>query len=227
MNQSLKKSLQHPPLLKMGALVQTQVACALTAMTRPTKGLVVLALRREDEINSLEHEVLLSCQAHEFSSTQRISIARAAKDLERMGDEAKKIIAKCLVVHGENFIDLGETPPIMCMAHHAYRNTTLGIEGLSALNALSAQAIVTSDFEIDAELEEVLVQITEVIHENPLAARSGIDTVFIAKAWERIGDHAKNLAEIVLEITAQIEFVQSLQLVNSQETSEEISVLNG
>jgi phosphate transport system protein len=222
----MRNSLQQPSLLKMGDLVQTQVVCALTAMTRPTKGLVALALRREEEINSLEREVVRGCQVQEFSSPQRISIARAAKDLERMGDEAKKIIAKCLVVHGENFIELGKTPPIMCMAHHACRNTTLAIEGLSALDALSAQAIITSDFEIDAELEEVLAQITEVIHENPLAARSGIDTVFIAKAWERIGDHAKNLAEIVLEIAAQIEFVDSLQLAINPNTSKEVPALN-
>ncbi len=211
MNLQLHNSLQHPALIRMGALVQTQIICALSAMTRPTKGLVALALRREEEINALEREVLSGSPSQHFTATDRIRLARAAKDLERMGDEAKKIIAKSLIVHGENFINLDKTPPIMCMAHHACRNAALAIEGLSALDVASAQSIIASDFEIDAELEEVLTQITEVIQDNPLAARSGIDTVFIAKAWERIGDHAKNLAEIALEIAAQIEFAHSLQ----------------
>lgn len=215
MNPTENNPLQHPALVKMSALVQTQIACALSAMTRPTKGLVVLALRREDEINALERDLLSGSQAQDFTAAQRIRLARAAKDLERMGDEAKKIIAKSLVVHGENFIDLDKTPPIMCMAHHACRNASLALEGLSSLDATSAKAIIASDFEIDAELEEVLTQITEVIHDNPRAARSGIDTVFIAKAWERIGDHAKNLAESVIEIAAEIDFLHALRLAGT------------
>jgi phosphate transport system protein len=190
--------------------VQTQVECALLSHTRPTKGDVALALRREDQINALEREVLHECEAatsvvslDALTAAQRISLARAAKDLERMGDEAKKIIAKSLVVQGENFIVLDQTPPIVCMANHALQSTVRAIAVLDNLDALSAQKIIEADLQIDAELDEVMAQVVEIIHATPLAARSGIEVVLIAKAWERIGDHAKNLAENAIEMVFQ------------------------
>jgi phosphate transport system protein len=207
---SRKNPFHHASIHRMGALVQTQVECALMALTRPTKGDVALALRREDQINALEREVLHECEAASslvsldaLTAAQRISLARAAKDLERMGDEAKKIIAKSLIVQGENFIALDQTPPIMCMAHHACQSAARAIAVLDDLEVLSAQKIIEADLQIDAELDEVMAQIVEIIHATPLAARSGIDVVFIAKAWERIGDHAKNLAENVIEMGFQ------------------------
>jgi phosphate transport system protein len=203
----LSNPFKHRSIARMGALVQTQIEAAVLSLTRPTKGDVALTLRREDEINALEREVLHQCQAPAgqtalgaLTQSQRISLARAAKDLERMGDEAKKIIAKSLIVHGENFFSLHETPPIVCMAHHACQSAIRAIAVLDSLDALSATSVIDADLQIDAELDDVMAQVVEMIHINPIAARSGIDVVFIAKAWERIGDHAKNLAENVVEM---------------------------
>jgi phosphate transport system protein len=210
MNSTLFNPFKHHSIVRMGTLLHTQVETALNALNRPTKGDVVLALRREDEINDLERDVLHQCEAEltmpnigALTLSQRISLARAAKDLERIGDEAKKIISKSLIVHGENFFPLNETPPIVCIAHHACQSATRAIAMLDSLDALCASSIIEADLQIDAELDDVMAQVVEMIHSNPLAARSGIDVVFIAKAWERIGDHAKNLAENVIELVTQ------------------------
>ena len=208
MNDTYPNPLTHPLLQRLGGLVATQVECALNAIARTTKGDVALALRREDQINALEREVLRECETsgsslalRPLNPSQRVSLARAAKDLERIGDEAKKIIAKCLIVHGEQFFALEQTPPIVCMAHHACQGIVRAIDVLGTLDKTDALRIIAADLQIDAELDEVMSQVVEVIHATPLAARSGFDVVFIAKAWERIGDHAKNLAENAIEIT--------------------------
>ncbi len=210
MNDIHSNPLTHPLLQRMGGLVATQVECALNAIARTTKGDVALALRREDQINALERGILRECETSSSSlvlrplhPSQRISLARAAKDLERIGDEAKKIIGKCLIVHGEQFFALEQTPPIVCMAHHACQGIVRAIGVLDTLDKTDALRIIDADLQIDAELEEVMSQVVEIIHTTPLAARSGLDVVFIAKAWERIGDHAKNLAENALEVVVQ------------------------
>jgi phosphate transport system protein len=207
---TLYNPFNHQSIVRMGALLSTQVETALNSLNRPTKSDVVLALRREDEINALERDVIHQCEAALSMSaigaltlSQRVSLARAAKDLERIGDEAKKIISKSLIVHGENFFPLNEIPPIVCIAHHASQSAARAIAMLGKLDALSAASIIDADLQIDAELDDVMAQVVEMIHLNPIAARSGIDVVFIAKAWERIGDHAKNLAENVLELAVQ------------------------
>ncbi len=186
-------------LAAMGRLVQQQLVDAQVAQQHASKGLITLVLNREQAINRAELEIDAACQralekgGGDVPSCLRT--IRVARDLERMSDELKKIASKSLVVQSNNEIDMQFFIELSFMAEQARRNVAAALDAIFTRDTQKALDVLASDIRLDAAFEATLRHTMSRMATQPRIIASGIDIVFIAKAWERVGDHAKNIAE--------------------------------
>jgi phosphate transport system protein len=191
----------------MGGLVSDQVTTAVRALLEYDRSAAELVLAREQRINSYDTEIeaesfrLLARHAPVATDLRTIlAITRAVTDLERAGDEAKKIARFALVT-----IDRTAGDPSVAvhrhlrhMAHLASRMMRLAVDALDRADASVAHEVARLDKELDQEFELALRQLLTVAMEHSRLMRPTIDTVLALKSLERIGDHAKNVAEHVV-----------------------------
>jgi phosphate transport system protein len=188
----------------MGALVSEQVETAVRALLESDREAAEVVLVREEKVNSLRSEIeaesfaLLARQAPVASDLRMVlAVGRAAIDLERAGDEAKKIARFALASAGRS----GTGPsrimhrPLRHMAELASESMRVAVDALDRGDPDVAHDVSRLDREIDHEFESALRQLMTVAMERQRMLRSIFDTVFALKSLERVGDHAKNVAE--------------------------------
>jgi phosphate transport system protein len=192
---------------QMGILVAQQVETAVRALLASDRESAELVLQREQEINAYQTEIeaesfrLLARQAPVASDLRVVlAISRAVTDLERAGDESKKIARFALASAGPGA--LGPTRvmhrPLRHMAELASESMRVAVDALDRGDASVAHDVARLDREIDQEFEAALRQLMTVAMERSRLLKSVFETVFALKSLERIGDHAKNVAEHVV-----------------------------
>jgi phosphate transport system protein len=193
--------------LAMGAVVSEQVRTAVRALLEGDREAAELVLTRERQINAGQTEIeaesfrLLARRAPVATDLRMIlAVSRIVNDLERAGDEAKKIARFALASAGRT--TGGPSPvmhrPLRQMAHLASESMRIAVNALDRGDASVAHDVARLDREIDEEFAAGLRQLMTVVMERTVLLRATIDTVFALKSLERIGDHAKNVAEHVV-----------------------------
>jgi len=198
-------------VVAMGGLVVDQVATAARALLNTDQNDARLVLDREERVNDFEqrvdHEAFELMALHQpVAGDLRMAraISRATVEFERAGDEAKKIARFALRLRG------GEPQgPVVAVAPFLRHMADLSVDMLrSAVRALDesdvemARKVQISDAELDREFQAALRQILTLVMEDQRYLKTTIDTVLALKGLERIGDHAKNVAE-------QVQFILS------------------
>ena len=191
--------------LEMGGLVEAMVRDAMGAVATGDMALVDQVQEREKEVNRLEVEideriVLLIARNQPTAVDLRLllSMAKMLTDLERCGDEAEKI-AK----NARRLYDTG-TPryqPVIELDHmtsHVIGMVRDSLDAFARADAVAAAVVVRKDKEVDREWKGALRHISTYMIEDPRTISTSIELVFIARALERIGDHAKNVAERII-----------------------------
>ena len=198
-------------IVGMGGLVIDQVSSAVHALLEGDAAIAQLVLSREAKVNELERfvdrEAFRLIALHQpMASDLRMAKAasRITVELERAGDEAKKI-AKFAgrVATGE------PQGPVLAVArflrHMAELTTGMlrdAVRSLDESDAEMARAVRARDSELDDEFAAALRQILTLAMQDARYLGATIDTVFALKGLERIGDHAKNIAEQVLFVAS-------------------------
>jgi phosphate transport system protein len=193
--------------LEMGALVIEQVSNASRALLERNATLAQSVLAREALVD--EYDRQLDRDSLTFIALQqpvandlRLSraIVRIGRELERAGDEAKKIARFALSLEQASGND-----PVLAVARHLRHMAALSVSMLrnavraaDEVNPALAEAVLTRDAELDAEFAAALRQIMSYVLQDHRFLRPTIDTIFALKGLERIGDHATNVAEQVL-----------------------------
>jgi len=191
-------------ILQMGGLVVDQVTTAVRALLEYDRAAADLVLARERQVNAYDTQIetesfrLLARQSPLANDLRAVvAIARAVTDLERAGDEAKKIARFALVTMQAE----GREPLVPVrrhlrhMAHLSAGMMRFAVDALDRADQDVAHEVARLDKELDQEFEAALRQLMTVAMENARVMRSTIDTVLALKSLERIGDHAKNVAE--------------------------------
>ena len=193
--------------VEMGGLAIDQVACAVKALLDRDERLAEIVLSREALLN--DYDRLLDNDSLTYIALQQPvavdlrlarAIARIGLELERVGDEAKKIARFALqVTRG------GENDPVLAVARYLRHMADLSVVMLrGAVRAADeedvalARIVMKQDQELDAEFATALRQLMSFVMQDPHYLKGTIDTVFALKGLERIGDHATNIAEQVL-----------------------------
>lgn len=196
-------------VVAMGGLVIDQVATALAALLEGDAALAELVLARELRVNELERAVdseafrlIALHQPMAVDLRLATAVSRITVDLERAGDESKKI-AKFAIRLAQG----APRGPVRAVArylrHMGELTTTMLREAVRALDESDtqmAQRVCARDSELDAEFAAALRLILTLVMEDQRFLGATIDTVFALKGLERIGDHAKNIAEQMLFI---------------------------
>ena len=194
-------------LLEMGGLVESQVAYAMKAFSTMDPELASDVLAREKEVNVYElnidkecAEILARRQPTAKDLRLVLAVAKAVSNLERVGDEADHIAArikKIVEVNAPYQINVAEIRIAGQMALGLLRRS---LDAFARMDSKSAATIVADDIEIDNEFRGFVRKLISYMSEDPRIISTALEILFIAKAVERIGDHAKNISEFVIYV---------------------------
>ena len=194
-------------VVAMGGLAIDQVSTAVRALLDCDASLAQVVLSREPRINDFERDVdreafrLIALHQPMASDLRMVkAVSRITVELERVGDESKKIARfAARLATGE------PQGPVRAVARYLRHMAELTADMLrEAVRALDesdpdlARGVAGRDSELDAEFAAALRQLLTLVMQDQRFFSATIDTVFALKGLERIGDHAKNIAEQVL-----------------------------
>lgn len=195
-------------LIEMGALVETAISNATRALLEKDAALARMALN-DTEVDEKEKEIERRClklllQQQPIATDLRM-ISTALKmitDMERIGDQAEDISEITLRLMDDDYInDLEHIPQ---MAKATMRMVTGAIDAFVARDLVQAKAVIACDDVVDDLFVQVKDDLIRLIREDSKNGEQAIDLIMIAKYFERIGDHATNIAEwVVFSITGE------------------------
>ena len=196
-------------VLEMGGIVESQVARAIYALTHFSSEIAAEVLATEEKVNAMEVEIDrdLSTIIARRQPTARdlrllIAISKTIANLERVGDEAARVARTV-----QRLINAGVSSrlrlPVNDLAYEselAVAQLRKALDAFARLDVEKAIEVLRQDDQIDQEFEGLMRKLITFMMEDPRTISSSIDLVFVAKAIERVGDHAKNLAEQIIYI---------------------------
>ena len=194
-------------VLQMGGLVESQIRGAIEAFTNGNAELIEQIVAAEARVNECEVQIDDDC-SHIIVKRQPaagdlrliMAISKTVTDLERIGDEAEKIARMSKQIHDRGHTDLHRFANIRHAADIALSMLRQALDAFARLDTSQAASIIRQDMAIDTEFRSILRQLITFMMEDPRTISTALEIVWIAKAVERIGDHAKNIAEDVIYI---------------------------
>ena len=196
-------------VLEMGGLVESQVAQALYALTQFSEETANQVLVQEERVNQMEVEIDrdLSAIIARRQPTARdlrllIAVSKTIANLERVGDEAARIArtVQRLINAGVSSRLRQPVADLDFEANLAIAQLRKALDAFARLDTARAREVLKQDDQIDQEFDGLLRKLITYMMEDPRTISSSIDLVFVAKAIERVGDHAKNLAEAIIYV---------------------------
>ncbi len=194
----------HTKVLQMGGLVEKQIVDAMSALEHGDLALADQVIDQDHDVNRHEVELDEAC-THIIARRQPAAsdlrtvmmVIKTITDLERIGDEAKKIAKKVRALNSS------DTPfkarvPLQHVASLALDMLRRALDAFARVDVTAAVEIARQDKDVDAEFKSIMRQLITFMMEDPRTISSSLDVLFIAKSIERIGDHAKNLSEYVV-----------------------------
>ena len=191
-------------ILNMGGLAEAQVVKAIEGLRSGQIDLLDTVVEGDKPINLAQIELDDAC-SHIIAKRQPaagdlrlvLAVIKIASDLERIGDEAKKIAKAARRLHG------AETPFIPRVGltqavELALELLRASLDAFARVNPEGIEDLRRKDAEIDAGFKGVMRQLITYMMEDPRTISSCLEMLFIAKAIERVGDHAMNIAEHVV-----------------------------
>ena len=194
-------------VLQMGGMVETQVSSAIEAYSSGEVASVKSIVEADRKINDLEKAIDDDC-AHVIAKRQPtasdlrlvLGISKIVTDLERAGDEAKKIAKGVRRIYEAGHLPSQYGIGIRHLAEAALNLVLQSLDAFARLDVPLAQEVIKADSDVDTEFKSIIRQLITHMMEDPRTITTSIEIISIARAIERIGDHAKNVAEQVVFI---------------------------
>jgi phosphate transport system protein len=196
-------------VLEMGGLAESQVTQAVYALSHFSAETAAQVLVNEERINQMEvdidalmQQIIATRQPIAVDLRLLIAIAKATANLERVGDEAARIARTVQRLMNAGLSSRLRVPvaDLGYVADLATAQMRKALDAFARLDAEQALQVLKQDDQIDQEFDGMLRKLITYMMEDPRMISASIDLVFVAKAIERVGDHAKNLAEAVIYV---------------------------
>ena len=196
-------------VLELGGLVEAQLVRAVQALSHLDGEQAAQVMTQEERVNQLEITIDrdLSAIIARRQPTARdlrllIAVSKTIGNLERVGDEAARVARTALRLIGTGLSGSMRLPmsDLGLEAELATRQLRRALDAFARLDAAQALEVLKQDDQIDQEFEGLLRKLITYMMEDPRTISQAIDLVFVAKAIERVGDHAKNLAEAIIYV---------------------------
>lgn len=194
-------------VLEMGGIVEYQLRYAIEALRSRDAKLIDRVVTDEAQVNDLERTIDEECTnviarraPAAFDLRFLMMVYKTITDLERIGDEAKKIALAARVLQLSERRSPG-FPEIKLVATVVIDMLRRALDSLARLEPAEVPDIVRQDEEVDQHFKAILRALLTYMIEDPRTISASLDIVFVAKALERVGDHAKNISEYVIYTT--------------------------
>ncbi len=194
-------------VLQMGGLVEAQILGAIDGFSTGNPELFERVIETELRVNGYEVSIDTDC-SHIIVRRQPaatdlrliMAVSKTVTDLERIGDEAEKIARMSKQIHERDRLKVQRFGQIRHAGNIAVQMLRQALDAFARLDAEQAAQVVREDMTIDDEFRSIVRQLITFMMEDPRTISSALEVLWIAKAIERIGDHAKNVAENVIYI---------------------------
>jgi len=194
-------------VLEMGGLVESQIISAMQALNTFDMDIVEAVVLAEQRLNTMEVEIDEECsniiarrQPAARDLRLLMAISKTITNLERAGDEAEKIAKRVRRINEDGMGRNVNIAEIKLSGEMAVSILRRALDAFARLDTVAAAQIVRDDKAIDEEFRAFVRKLVTYMMEDPRMISAGLDYLFIAKAVERIGDHAKNIAEFIIYI---------------------------
>jgi phosphate transport system protein len=192
----------------MGGLVERQLTRAIEALRDvDTPRLIDSVGADEKEINQLQVDIDQQCaqiiarrQPTAVDLRMILTVTKVVNDLERVGDEVKKVAYKAAAVRAADRLTRLRFFDLIRMATGTQQMLRMALDSFARLDVNAAAEVVEHDNDIDTAFDAIMRQLISYMMEDPRTISPALEVVFMAKSIERIGDHAKNVAESVVQV---------------------------
>ena len=194
-------------VLELGGLVESQIRHAVYSLSQFSIEVAEQVIATEAQVNSMEVEIdrdLSSIIARRQPTARDlrllIAISKTTANLERAGDESEKIarMVKSIINSGNSrALPASELRIAADLASGLLRKA---LDAFARLDVTEAISILKEDDLIDQEFDGFVRKLVTYMMEDPRTISASLDLLFVAKAIERIGDHAKNIAEFIIYV---------------------------
>ena len=194
-------------VMEMGGLVESQIYQAIYALSHFSVEAADQVLEIEHRVNQMELDIdrdLASIIGRRQPTARDLrlllAISKSTANLERAGDEASKIARMVKSIIESGAARSLPTSDLRIASNLAAGLLRKALDAFARLDVQTAVAILKEDDLIDQEFDGFVRKLITYMMEDPRTISSSLDLLFLAKAVERIGDHAKNIAELIIYI---------------------------
>jgi phosphate transport system protein len=199
-------------VLAMGGLVESQLNRAISLLERDDDEAVDQVGADEKQINQMQvnldqmcSQIIARRQPTAIDLRFVLMITKIVNELESVGDEVKKIAYKASNIRGNDQLSRVRRYDVIRVAEEARDMLQMSLDTFARLDVSAAAEVIDRDEEIDAAFLAIMRQLISYMMEDPRTITPALEIVFIAKSIERIGDHAKNIAEAVVQVVKGID----------------------
>jgi phosphate transport system protein len=192
-------------VLLMGGLVEEQIANAVVALMDANVTLADQVIERDHTVNGLEVTIDEACvtmiaRRQPTAGDLRIimMMVKTITDLERIGDEATKIARVAHKIYESDRLYAPRFNEIKSMSVQVRNMLRTALDAFARLDVTRTVEVARQDMQVDDDFRAVTRQLITFMLEDPRTISMSLDVMAIAKAIERMGDHAKNIAEYVV-----------------------------
>ena len=192
-------------VLQMGGLVESQIKSAIESLLSGDVALMTRVIEDDHRVNAMEVKIDEACsqviaRRQPTAGDLRLvmTVVKTITDLERIGDEAEKIARMAKLLSQKHGLALPRYHEISHAAEIALEMLRKSLDAFARLDVALAAQVVRLDEQVDEEFRAIMRYLITFMMEDPRTISTSLEILFVAKAIERIGDHAKNMSEYVV-----------------------------
>ena len=217
-------------VLQMGGLVEQQIVNALEALVSVNPKLAEEVMEADHRVNALEVQVDEDC-SHIIARRQPAAgdlrmimmVVKTITDLERIGDEATKIARVAQKIYESDRMYKPRFNEITTMVALVREMLRTSLDAFARLDVTKTVEVARQDEQVDEQFRAAMRQLITFMLEDPRTISMSLEVLFVAKAIERIGDHAKNIAEYVVYMVKGIDVRHSSLEDIERETQQSVA----
>ncbi len=192
-------------VLQMGGLVERQILSAIESLITGDVAMMNRVIDDDHRVNAMEVKIDEAC-SHVIARRQPtasdlrlvMTVVKTITDLERIGDEAQKIARMAKLLSQKHGLSMPRYHEIKRTSEIAVDMLHKVLDAFARLDVVMAAQVVRQDEQVDTEFQAIMRYLITFMMEDPRTISLSLEILFIAKAIERIGDHAQNIAEYVI-----------------------------
>jgi phosphate transport system protein len=193
-------------LMEMGGKVEQQLKNAIKAVIKADSSLAEEVIRDERLVDEMEVDIdeaciLIIARRQPAASDLRfvMMVTKAVNDLERIGDEAKKIANHAIILSEQDSLSQGYKE-VRHLGSSVSAMLANALDAFARFDVKAAMSTLEEDAQIDLDYKTALRELVTYMMEDPRSISRAINILWVVRSLERIGDHAKNLCEQIVYV---------------------------